>query len=134
VPPYERDEKHHGTSAALEFAVCYLNVKRIIILGHSQCGGIKSLVNQEEALSGQDDFISNWVSVVKTSGCEEYANNPDDYAKIALQQSYQNSLTFPWITEKVAAKELAIHRWFFDIKLGQIFTYCEEHKAYNPLA
>jgi len=133
VPPYEKDEKHHGTSAALEFAVCYLNVKRIIILGHSQCGGIKSLVNQEEALSGQDDFISNWVSVVKTSGCEKYANNSDDYAKVALQQSYQNSLTFPWIAKKIAANELAIHRWFFDIKSGQIFTYCEEHKAYNPL-
>ena len=23
VPPYEKDEGHHGTSAALEFGICY---------------------------------------------------------------------------------------------------------------
>src|SRR3989338_10104985 len=27
IPPYEKDEKHHGTSAALEFGLCYLRVK-----------------------------------------------------------------------------------------------------------
>lgn len=40
VPPYEKDEFHHGTSAALEFGVRYLQVKHLILLGHSQCGGI----------------------------------------------------------------------------------------------
>ena len=38
IPPYECDEKHHGTSAALEFGICYLHVKHLIIFGHSQCG------------------------------------------------------------------------------------------------
>ena len=33
VPPYEKDEAHHGTSAALEFGICYLNVKHLIIVG-----------------------------------------------------------------------------------------------------
>ena len=28
VPPYEHDEAHHGTSAALEFGICHLKVKR----------------------------------------------------------------------------------------------------------
>ena len=41
VPPYEADERHHGTSAALEFGICYLKVKHLIILGHSQCSGIR---------------------------------------------------------------------------------------------
>src|SRR5205809_7699132 len=48
VPPYEKDEMHHGTSAALEFGVCHLNVEHIIILGHSQCGGIHALLNKTE--------------------------------------------------------------------------------------
>ncbi len=38
IPPYEKDEAHHGTSAALEFGVCLLKVKHLILLGHSQCG------------------------------------------------------------------------------------------------
>lgn len=120
VPPYEKDEAHHGTSAALEFAVCFLKVEHLILLGHSQCGGIQALLNHEdEAL--QNDFITNWVSVIKTADTDHY--HADDYAKLALQQSLKNCMTFPWIQEKVNQKKLFIHLWFFDIKTGQIYTY-----------
>jgi len=44
VPPYEQNQGHHGTSAALEFAVCFLKVQHIIIWGHSSCGGIEALM------------------------------------------------------------------------------------------
>lgn len=41
VPPYEDDDTYHGTSAALEFGVCILNIRHIVIFGHTQCGGIR---------------------------------------------------------------------------------------------
>src|SRR5579883_1928432 len=63
VPPYEKDEAHHGTSAALEFGVRFLKIQELILLGHSQCGGIQALINSENA--NHDDFITNWVSVIK---------------------------------------------------------------------
>jgi len=40
VPPCEPRASHHGTSAALEFAVTILHVENIVILGHARCGGI----------------------------------------------------------------------------------------------
>src|SRR4029078_4671908 len=92
VPPYEKDEMHHGTSAALEFGVCYLNVEHIIILGHSQCGGIDALLN--EADLHQNDFISNWVSLIKPLTTERL--DQDTCAKQALLQSRLNCMTFPW--------------------------------------
>ena len=42
VPPYNADGDHHGTSAAVEYAVKSLKVSNIIILGHSFCGGVSS--------------------------------------------------------------------------------------------
>jgi len=128
VPPYEKDEAHHGTSAALEFGICFLNVKHLILLGHSQCGGIQALLNRD---ANKNDFITNWVSLIKNGGDKPHGH--DDYAKLALNHSYQNCLTFPWINEKVASKELIIHRWFFDIKSGQIFTYGDDVKSYQAL-
>lgn len=129
VPPYEKDEAHHGTSAALEFGVTFLNVKHLILLGHSQCGGIQALLNSDA--TNNNDFITNWVSLIKTDHIDQH--NADEYAKLALNQSYQNCLTFPWINNKVMQKDLHIHLWFFDIKMGKIFTYSYYEKKYLPL-
>jgi carbonic anhydrase len=127
VPPYEKDEMHHGTSAALEFGVRNLEVQHLILLGHSQCGGIQALLENNL----ENDFISSWVSLIKTDHC--HIGESDDCAKAALKQSYQNCLTFPWIHEKILQKKLIIHLWFFDIKMGQIFTYAESQDHYLPL-
>ncbi|MES2147575.1 MAG: carbonic anhydrase, partial [Pseudomonadota bacterium] len=40
VPPCERDGKHHGASAAIEFAVTQLGVEHVVVFGHGNCGGI----------------------------------------------------------------------------------------------
>ena len=129
VPPYEKDEAHHGTSAALEFGLQTLKINHLILLGHSQCGGIQAVMNNDP--STKNDFINNWVSIIKEDDmalCE-----PDDYAKLALMKSYENCMTFPWIAEKVADKTLTVHLWFFDIKTGKIFAYSDAKKEYVDL-
>ncbi|MCX7120181.1 MAG: carbonic anhydrase [Gammaproteobacteria bacterium] len=128
VPPYECDEKHHGTSAALEFGICYLNVKHLIILGHSQCGGIDALINGTQLK--QNDFISNWVSIIDT---QDKTKDITTCAKNALRHSFENCLTFPWIKERLENKTLEIHRWFFDIQSGEITLYDTNSKTYQPL-
>jgi carbonic anhydrase len=128
VPPYESDEGHHGTSAALEFGLRYLNIENLIILGHSQCGGIEALLHGENLK--QNDFVSRWVSLIKTTTPIKDINL---LAKKALFNSYENCLTFPWIKERVILKKLAIHQWFFDIKEGEIFVYSFENNQYQPL-
>lgn len=129
VPPYEKDEAHHGTSAALEFGVRFLKVKHLILLGHSQCGGIQALLSGES--EQQNDFINSWVSLIKTSETKKHDCNA--YAKVALNRSYENCLTFPWIASKVADDTLIIHRWYFDIEAGKIFSYSDEMKEYQAL-
>jgi len=126
IPPFEKDEAHHGTSAALEFGIRFLKIKHLILLGHSQCGGMQALRNK----TYDNDFITNWVSLIETKG---NLQNLDAYAKEALHQSYQNCLTFPWIKKNLDEKKLIIHLWFFDIKSGQIFTYSHSKNIYQPL-
>src|SRR5262245_43807302 len=129
IPPYEKDEAHHGTSAALEFGICFLKVKHLILFGHSQCSGIQMLLNHDN--DNQNDFITNCVSLIKTQ--HVHFDDADDYAKLALNQSLQNCYTFPWIRDKLISKNLTIHLWFFDVKKGQIFTYSNETQTYQPL-
>ncbi len=130
VPPYEKDEAHHGTSAALEFGVCFLKVKHLILLGHSQCGGIKALLDNVHNAPHQNDFIDNWVSIIKPP---QQVDDVNTCAQYALQQSKANCLTFPWLAARVAEGTLKIHLWFFDIHNGQIYNHNENSKEFEPL-
>lgn len=150
IPPYEKDSGHHGTSAALEFGINFLKVKHLILFGHSQCGGIQALLTNKNNLNteesgSQNDFIDNWVSIIKKyprskpTDPDQMNQKPspqeiDQCAKLALNESYQNCLEFPWIKEKIKEGKLIIHRWFFEIETGQIFTYSDSQKSYEVLS
>ncbi len=81
--------------------------------------------------SNQNDFITNWVSLINTSTGNR--DDIDEYAKLALNRSLQNCLTFPWIKDKVTQNELTIHLWFFDVKKGEIFTCDNLRQEYQLL-
>ncbi len=129
IPPYEHDPTHHGTSAALEFGLCYLNIPELIILGHSHCGGISATMNPEQL--HQDDFLSCWVDVAKP--CVATARSVEEGVKNTLAASYQNALAFPWIKTRVENNSLKVHAWFFDIATGQLYDYDALRQQYHPL-
>jgi carbonic anhydrase len=104
-------------SAALEYGICYLKVKHLIILGHSGCGGIHGLCHREKLV--QNDCISHWVSQLDAV---DKVGSDDDVAKKALAISYQNCLTFPWLKNCFDEDLLEIHRWFFDIKTANLLN------------
>jgi len=132
VPPYEKDDLHHGTSAALEFGIRYLQVNHLILLGHSQCSGVRSRIDHKFA--EQNDFISNWVSLIKVKEKNKITEfDIDQCTKLSLKDSYENCLTFPWIKERFLANQLMIHLWFFDIKTGQISSYSDDADEYHLL-
>ena len=132
IPPFESDLHHHGTSAALEYGVKVLKISDIIILGHSHCGGIRSLF---EAPDDKDpsSFIDTWMDIAKPAKehvVEQYPNDSiEEQArhceKESLLLSLKNLKTFPWIAERVAAKTLSIHAWYFDLETGDIEAYDE---------
>lgn len=119
VPPYEADEFHHGTSAALEFGICYLQVKHLIIMGHSQCGGINAFLHHDDL--HQDDFISRWTDLIDIKRKKNMA--VDECAQSSLLSSYEHCLTFPWIKQRLEAGTLKIHLWFFDISNMSLGAY-----------
>lgn len=128
IPPYENDNRCHGTSAALEFGICHLEVTHLIIMGHSQCGGIQTLFGKDNINS---DFIENWVESVSKAAPK--ADSVDCCAQSALHESYQHALSFPWIKERADKGELQIHRWFFDIHCGELQAYDEKTGNFSPI-
>ena len=124
VPPYEPDSSYHGTSAAIEYAVRVLGVGHIIILGHSHCGGVRSLCEGEKEPKGSE-FIDEWMSIVgaavnsKLNGAALHRHVEKEAVKISLT----NLLSFPWVQDRVDAGDLEIHGWLFDLEEGDLKAY-----------
>lgn len=127
VPPYAPDDNKHGTSAALEFAVTMLNVRSIVVMGHSRCGGIRALVTGPGGSHG--DFIESWMGIAKSARARvcDAPDAPDDFdAKCAaceretIRVSLENLRGFPWITERVTAGTLTLAGLHFDVESGAL--------------
>ena len=129
VPPCEHDNSHHGTSAALEFAVNNLKVDNIIIMGHANCGGIKAL--WEDDGNSQTQFISSWVSMAQPA--KEWVKNTLSSAsneeqikaceQRAVLESLANLMTFSCIRQRVEQGTLSIYGWYFDIATGELLCF-----------
>ncbi len=117
VPPYwPKKDSYHGTSAAIEYAVNHLKVKHIVVLGHSNCGGIKALVNSDIKTNKPFSFITGWMKLAEEIK-EKISTKCEDKCSFCEQEGIKLSLrnleTFPWIKQKVEAKELKLHGWYF---------------------
>ncbi|MEN6307148.1 MAG: carbonic anhydrase [Anaerohalosphaeraceae bacterium] len=140
VPPYEPDTRYHGVSSALEYAVRFLEVEHIIVLGHSHCGGIDALMRSNEQ-TPIGEFIDHWVDIArpaKHAVLKDLLRKAPDLQCRACEQaamliSLENLLTFPWITDRVEQGKLAIHGWYFDLEAGEMLTYNPETGLFEKL-
>jgi carbonic anhydrase len=138
VPVYEENGGRHGVSAALEFAVCYLKVEHIIVLGHSGCGGINALMTGVCGSTGKS-FISNWMSIAARARDKVLADLPDERCrqraaeKAAIVISLENLRTFPFINMGIRQGKLSLHGWYFDLQTGDLFVHNSETNAFQKL-
>ena len=141
VPPYEDGETHHGTSAALEYAVHALEVEHIVILGHWGCGGIQALLDNDPSVSEPHSFIHRWLDLAKPAKkvTEEQVGNqlPETKRRFceleSIKGSLSNLMTFPWIAERVEAGKLQLHGWYFDLNEGNMYAYEAEGDRFDAI-
>ncbi|MCW5696731.1 MAG: carbonic anhydrase [Bauldia sp.] len=123
VPPYLPDASYHGTSAAIEYGVRVLNVARIVVLGHVQCGGIRAIVDGSP-IPGPD-FVEGWLKLAEDA-LKPLPTHLDhdhllDYCETGVVKlSLANLRTFPWIADREDAGTLTLHGFRFGIRTGRL--------------
>lgn len=128
VHPYEGQHVAHenaAVGAAIEFAVTAMDVKHIVVVGHSSCGGINALMELDDFTTG---LVANWVKVglpAKEKVKELYPELPFDEQvslceKEAVNVSLKNLLTYPFIEERVKDGRLQIHGMHYDLTEGKL--------------
>lgn len=141
VPPFETTSGRHGVSAAVEFAVQFLKVREIVVMGHGLCGGCKAALTQD--LHGNDigegGFVAQWVDMLDaarepiaaslgTEGREAELAMELEAVKVSLA----NLMTFPYVADKVAAGDLALRGAHFAISDGILRILNDETGEFSP--
>lgn len=139
VPPCTPDAPP-GVSSAIEFAICNLEVARVIVLGHARCGGIRALMGPRQKLA-DTDFVGRWMKIAEPVAnqvkrdlahrSEEHQHKACELASIL--HSLDNLLTYPWLKERVEKGLVKLHGWYFDIESGALMAYSARQQQFLPL-
>ncbi len=128
VPPHNPDGERHGTSAAVEYAVTSLGVAHIVVLGHSNCGGVKGCLDMccglAPELEEKTSFVGRWMDILRP-GFARIANLPADQMLRALEKeavvvSLENLLTFPFVRAAVEDDRLTLHGLWTNTGEGEL--------------
>ncbi len=136
VPPY--GQMNGGVSTAIEYAVLGLGVQHIIVCGHSDCGAMKAVLNPP-SLDGMPT-VRAWQrhaevarSVVESNcrcGAHETLGVLTEENVVAQLDHLR---THPSVAARLAAGQLCIHGWVYDIDSGDIRAYDERARRFLPL-
>jgi carbonic anhydrase len=142
VPPYQPNGDHHGTSAAVEYAVTTLQVAHIIILGHSNCGGVSGCYDMcsgtAPELEKSSSFVGRWMDILRP-GYERIKHISTKEAQLAALEregvivSLENLMGFPFVKKAMNNETLSIHGLWNNIGEGTLLQYDHESNCFQPI-
>ncbi|MCL3881798.1 carbonic anhydrase [Marivita sp. GX14005] len=142
VPPYEPNGDRHGTSAAIEYAVTALKVAHLLVLGHSNCGGVQGCLDmcsgKAPELEETSSFVGRWMDILRP-GYDRVADvRPESDQVRALEKesvivSLENLMSFPFIANAVKDETLTLHGLWTDIGEGSLEHYEPASRTFKPV-
>jgi carbonic anhydrase len=141
VPPYNPDGEYHGTSAAVEYAVTSLGVAHIVVLGHSNCGGVKGCHDMcsghAPELDMKSSFVGRWMDILRPGYERVTLTKPENplraLEKEAVVVSLENLMTFPFVRAAVEDDRLTLHGLWTDTGEGGLEQFDPTREGFVPV-
>ncbi|MFI6642603.1 carbonic anhydrase [Streptomyces sp. NPDC050504] len=108
-----------GIAASIEYAVAVLGVRDVVVCGHSACGAMTAIAEGHD-LSGAP-AVATWLRHADASRART-ATRGDVPALVRQNVLAQlaNLATHPSVAHALAAEEVALHGWVYDIPTGRV--------------
>ena len=127
MPPYIQTEI--GVASALEFAVLELEVSHIVVCGHTDCGAVNALDGQVDM--AKTPALSRWLDLIRPAKRDvDFLMrdlSADERHHAIVNQNVLNQLdnirSYPFIRKVMAANQIELHAWVYDLYTQQIRAY-----------
>lgn len=131
VRPYKQGT---ALAAALQFALNYNKVTKLIVLGHTGCGAVKALI---EGI--QDEEIWSFIEVARAglNKVKSYIDEDQNLARHVEEQivllSAENLKSYPSVRKALDDKRVVIKPWLFDLHAGDLLEYNPDRERFDSL-
>lgn len=140
VPNKDSAGEHDAVIAAIEYGIKHLQVHDIVVMGHSNCGGIHGLLNPEKINS--EKYISRWVSLACPALERIDHENPGIDAALrgrlceegSVLLSIENLLSYDWIHQAVDRGSLCLHAVYYDLQRGTLSLWNSESEDFEAIS
>ena len=127
VPSKNDRDQNIQTLSAIEYGLKVLKIQNLIILGHSNCGGVeysyKKLLDSKNI--NDFEYINQWISCLQNS----YNNIPNDFSETEkityfeqenIKQSIKNLCEYDFVDKLINKNKLNIIGLWYQINSGLI--------------
>ncbi len=137
VPPY--GASLGGEVATIEYAVTQLNVKHLIVCGHSQCGAIQALLKNKvpEDLLGLKAWFQH-AQATRQIVTRKHSRKSGESLHVAAAEEnvlvqVNNLSTHPCVAVGLASGDVHIYGWYYDIASGVIRQFDQSQGKFIDL-
>ncbi len=129
VPSYQPTKG--STQAAVEYAVNALDIPRIIILGHSNCGACAHMYHEHKEGDPKLLHVEEWLKHIVPAKSAAMLEVHDDSSKNIFELtekhnivvSLQRLMEYPYIQSRLLKNDISLEGWWFDIGTGKVEVY-----------
>jgi carbonic anhydrase len=140
IPPAAPDGISVGDlseASAIAYSVLVLKVANIVVCGHSECGAMKAVLTRNTKLQAPN--LDRWLNNANTAafrleheGALDTELKPhDQLSQLNVLVQIEHLMSYPIVRERVAAGNLHLNGWWFDIATGNMYAYERSSRSFE---
>ncbi len=135
VPPFGLGEA--GPGAAAEYAVLHLGVEHLLVLGHTDCGGLKALDYPPDAL--REYHVARWIENARPAQTMVQAGGlPAEERPLATVREnvllqLEHLRSYDAVRDAERRGTLALHGWVYHLENGALERFDPTTRTWQEL-
>ena len=110
------------------------------LLGHTQCGGVQALMQDEDDGLPEHACIRQWMASASPARQQTFDQHPhEDFTSLcrhaecnSVALSVEHLQTYPWV--QAASERIRLHGWVFDIASGMMKVFDHNTRTFSLLS
>lgn len=135
IPPY--GAANGGEGGTVEYALQGLDIRQIIVCGHSHCGAMKGLLKLNK-LQADMPLVYDWLKHAESTRRLVHDTYPhcqgEELVETLVAENVlvqiDNLKTYPVVRSRLHQGKLKIYGWIYNIENGEVLAYDEPNHAY----